>query len=504
MAVGTSHHYQRTITEEGGLSLELLNGAYQYTWGPVQFMRSDDWGRLYLLVRDANLVPGRIVHAVQGISESGQLLGTVAVLDPVTVPGPGGTPTTYERPTGMDVDNSGRVYVTGVGTANGAIVPTANAFQPTRLSAGDEYYGFLLRVDTLNGFTIDYATYIGGSNSDEVNGVAVDRATGHVFLGGSTRSQDFPVTPSPLNPPFLDTFPTAFVMALDLTASTPPAQLVLSTILGESSTHVEDIALLPGGVAIAGTAGYVGYPAFGLGFPEVDAFAVSPSTDARPFVSVFSRDGQQLLLSTALNLDPATASYAPRLAANGSGVLYVATSTDEASRATAGSAQTSHGGYFDALVHAFSVQGGTVNDPPEIELLPDVIDLTAVAPWGVSFRFECGVTFSCQITDPDGDAVEDFLWTGPGGFTLHSQMQPGAGELSLQPGSHRFMLFARDARGAVGASRLAGQRLRHQYARREQLGGAVDGPAFRRQLPRQRAAGSRCASSRWTRRASPG
>ena len=88
------------------------------------------------------------------------------------------------------VDSLGNAYVTG--QTNAIDFPTVNAVQPTY--GGGILDSFLVKLDP-TGSTLDYATFIGGSDSEtplNANmGIAVD-AFGNVYVAGSTLSTDFP------------------------------------------------------------------------------------------------------------------------------------------------------------------------------------------------------------------------------------------------------------------------------------------------------------------------
>jgi uncharacterized repeat protein (TIGR01451 family) len=83
-------------------------------------------------------------------------------------------------------DASGFVYVTG--ETDSSNLPLAGAFQP--------YFGttdaWVAKVDP-QGATLVYSSYLGGGDSDFGNAIARDPASGKVWVGGTTFSQDFPI-----------------------------------------------------------------------------------------------------------------------------------------------------------------------------------------------------------------------------------------------------------------------------------------------------------------------
>jgi hypothetical protein len=93
-----------------------------------------------------------------------------------------------EHAGGFEIDGSGSVYIGGW-TSSVDFPTTASAY--TRLHKGD--------VDTLivkvnaSGSSLDYSTYLGGSDSDYISDVHVDES-GYVYVAGVTKSANFPTT----------------------------------------------------------------------------------------------------------------------------------------------------------------------------------------------------------------------------------------------------------------------------------------------------------------------
>jgi hypothetical protein len=90
---------------------------------------------------------------------------------------------------GIAVDGAGDAYVTG-GTNSPDFPTTPGAFQ-TKL-AGD-FDGYVAKLSAA-GDSLVFSTYLGGTNLDSPNGIAVD-ASGSAFVAGSTASWNFPITP---------------------------------------------------------------------------------------------------------------------------------------------------------------------------------------------------------------------------------------------------------------------------------------------------------------------
>ena len=99
--------------------------------------------------------------------------------------------------------------------------PVANALQPF---GGGDADGFVTKLNsTGSGFI--YSTYLGGNDSDQVRGIAVD-AVGNVYVAGITFSTDFP-TANALQPVFGGGRQDVFITKLNSTGSA----LIYSTYL---------------------------------------------------------------------------------------------------------------------------------------------------------------------------------------------------------------------------------------------------------------------------------
>jgi hypothetical protein len=91
--------------------------------------------------------------------------------------------------TGADValDASGAVYVAG--RTRSADFPVASAAQPALRGTEDAFVAKLAAA----GAPVVYATYLGGTGTDEARAIAVDPAARLAFVTGRTASPDFPV-----------------------------------------------------------------------------------------------------------------------------------------------------------------------------------------------------------------------------------------------------------------------------------------------------------------------
>lgn len=97
----------------------------------------------------------------------------------------------YEEPRSVAIDTQGRVVVAGA-TQSSNLPTTPSAFDPTYNFGSSPWDGFVLRFAP-NFAGLDYCSYLGGSDNDECNAVAVD-VQGEVVVTGWTRSSNFPTT----------------------------------------------------------------------------------------------------------------------------------------------------------------------------------------------------------------------------------------------------------------------------------------------------------------------
>ena len=147
-----------------------------------------------------------------------------------------------DRGYGIAVDNSGRSYVTG-NTTSTDFPNSPGAFDPAFNGDSDAY---VLCLGS-EGSTLVYATFLGGSSSDEGRDIAID-IDGQAYVAGWTSSTNFPTT--------LGAYDTSFNGGTDgfVTRLNPAGSaLSYSTFLGYGGNDSGS------GIALAGTrAIYVG------------------------------------------------------------------------------------------------------------------------------------------------------------------------------------------------------------------------------------------------------
>ena len=162
---------------------------------------------------------------------------------------------------GITVDAAGNAYVTG-NTAS-TDFPTANPFQAT--FGGGRTDNFVTKLNA-SGSALVYSTYLGGSDFETSQGVAVD-SQGNVYVAGSTQSANFPTTTAALDKTLGGT-QDAFITKLNPSGSA----LAYSTYLGGNSSE-EGIGVAVDSFGNAYVAGNTSSTDFPLAVPFQPALA---------------------------------------------------------------------------------------------------------------------------------------------------------------------------------------------------------------------------------------
>ena len=230
----------------------------------------------------------------------------------VTKIGAGGSPlvystyfggTNYDLGRSIAVDAAGDAYVTGF-TDSTNFPTTTNALQSvlggsTNLIAGNN--AFVAKFGP-SGTNLIYSTFLGGTNSDQAFGIAVD-AAGNAYVTGGTTSPNFPNTAT--NVPGLFNELTNNQSGLLLTTN------AFLTKLGPMGTNLVYSAVFGGffqdvgyGVAVdpVGEAFVVGTTA-STNFPTLNTSGLLAATNSGNddvFVTAFNSNGAALLYSVYL------------------------------------------------------------------------------------------------------------------------------------------------------------------------------------------------------------
>jgi hypothetical protein len=386
----------------------------------------------------------------------------------------------FENGDALALGPGGEVYISG---ATGSTdLPGINGVQ--RVHAGGFSDGFVATI-AADGASVQYATYLGGSGSDELNSLAVG-ADGHLYIAGYTSSPDFPVV-SAFQPEFGGGFTDGLVAKL----SPGGTGVVFSSYLGGVD---RDAAI---GLAVdAEGAIYLTGNTSSYNFPTRNAYKpYNYSSYSDAFVTKLQPDGTALMFSTFfggqgddgaldVSVDAAgqihvvgqTASYdfplvgavqeqvlgfdafAAQLSADGSTVIrstpiggagfdtadavafspsgdvWVVGRTDSEDFPVLNAFQSWHGGSTDAFVTRLSAYT-LPNNPP-----------LAFAGHDASYTIKgctAGVFLNGWAWDEDGDPLT-YTWTGAFG----TASGPSA-VADLPGGSHTVTLTVTDGRGGV-------------------------------------------------------
>ncbi len=114
----------------------------------------------------------------------------------------------YEGAYGIMPDNAGNIVVEGFATAPG-FPTTSNAHDTSFNGTWDIFIAKL----SATGSSLLYSTYLGGSDYEVAYGAAVD-PSGYIYVGGYSRSTDYPTTSSAYSPTYNGGFSDAFVTKL--------------------------------------------------------------------------------------------------------------------------------------------------------------------------------------------------------------------------------------------------------------------------------------------------
>ncbi len=386
----------------------------------------------------------------------------------------------FENGDALALGPGGEVYISG-GTGSNDL-PGVNGVQ--RVNAGGFSDGFVAKIAP-DGASVQYATYLGGTGTDELNQVAIG-ADGQIYVAGYTSSLDFPVA-SAFQPAFGGGFTDGMVTKL----SADGTRVIFSSYLG----GVDRDAVIglavdgQGAIYVAGNTSSYNFPTFNAYKPYnyssySDAFVtkLQPDGAALVFSTFFGGQGDDGALDIAIDaagqihFAGQTASYdfpligavqeqvlgfdafaaqltadgstvvrstaiggsgfdtANRLAFSPTGDVWVIGRTDSQDFPILNALQPSLGGSTDAFVTRLSAYS-----------LPNKVPV-AFAGHDASYAINgctARVSLNGWAWDEDGDPLT-FTWTGDFGSASGSNAI-----VDLPAGSHTITLTVTDGRGGV-------------------------------------------------------
>ncbi len=246
----------------------------------------------------------------------------------------------YDYGSGVAVDSEGCAYVTG--STSSTNFPTRNPYQPDNAGYTDAFVAKLSAA----GDGLVYSTYLGGSSSDYGSGIAVD-SEGCAYVTGSTSSTNFPTR----NPYQRDNagYADAFVAKLSAAGDS----LVYSTYLGGSDYDLgEAIAVDSAGCA------YVTGWTWSTDFPTENPYQGTKAGVIDAFVAKLSVDGSAVVYSTYLG--GSSSDYGYGIAVDSVGCAYVTGETYSGDFPTENPYQGTNAGDSDAFVAKLSANGAAL------------------------------------------------------------------------------------------------------------------------------------------------
>lgn len=232
------------------------------------------------------------------------------------------------------VDSSGNAYLTGqTGSNNFPITP--GAVQPVCGGCSNYRDAFVARINTA-GSGLVYSTYLGGSDNDWANGIAVD-GLGNAYVTGASASTDFP-TMNPLqssNAGKYDVFVTKFNAA--------GSAFVYSTYLG--GNNVDNAYAIA--VDASGSVYVTGQTA-STNFPTLNPLQPASGGQNDAFVTKLNSSGSALVYSTYLGGSNDDVGYG--IAVDSSGNACVTGTTISIDFPTMNPLQASNAGNYDVFV----------------------------------------------------------------------------------------------------------------------------------------------------------
>ena len=355
--------------------------------------------------------------------------------------GPAPYPDDWAR--GIAVDAAGNAYVTG-GTQATNFPTTAGAFQTTLggngngTCAGDPTRtcsdAFVTKINS-TGTALVYSTYLGRSDNEEGNGIAID-SSGNAYVTGFTESTNFPTTAGAYQTTKRGSGTNAFVVRLNTTGTAQVASTLLGGSIGVPFANAGDVG---SGIGVDGLGDiFVDGHTRAADFPTTAGALQTTHGGGTAAQTFFCNNGFCDGFVARFNLSLSVLSYSTYLGGNGddspgalaldpAGNVYVTGGTTSSNFLTTA-------GAFQAAMPAGGVSG-TWSGPSTTRSWNDAnangvadCDLTNASANG-----ECGVQSSNTSADPGTFVLQR---TGTSLMGQAHQLQGGSlqGTLATQSG----------------------------------------------------------------------
>ena len=250
-----------------------------------------------------------------------------------------GNDTAYD----IEVDEAGSIYVAGETFSTN--FPTAAPYQANLDTFSDVFVTKL----SPGGTNLVFSTYLGGDGNDRAYNVSV-HTSGAVYVGGWTRSTDFPVSNALFSTHQGNLF-DAFVSKLSAAGDA----LIYSTYLGGSGNDTGE-----GLTVDASGAAYLAGTTLSADYPVTNAYQSSHGGGLRDaIITKISPDGSNMLFSTYLGGSGDEFTRAVEVDSTGS--VYIVGFTVSTNFPTQVPVQANHaGGTRDSFVTKFSPDGSNL------------------------------------------------------------------------------------------------------------------------------------------------
>jgi hypothetical protein len=248
-----------------------------------------------------------------------------------------------DRGAAIAVDSNGQAYVTGSTTSTN--FPLAS---PIRTTLGGSKTAFVLKLNAVGNLLV-YSTYLGGTNWETGNAIAVD-GSGNLYVAGDTQSANFPVLNAVQGT--IGGGMDAFVANL-----TSAGALSFSTFLGGAGNEHA------GGLAVDGTGNlYVAGGTYSANFPLKTPLQAVHGGGQDAFLTKLAPGGSSILYSTYLGGNGiGSPEQANAVAVDGSGNAYLTGVANSPNfPVTGGAFQTAFNGVQDAFITKINAAGNTL------------------------------------------------------------------------------------------------------------------------------------------------
>ncbi len=205
---------------------------------------------------------------------------------------------------GIAVDPEGNAYV--IGAADSIDFPTTSGASQTKFGGGSGVFGcssgiaadaFVTKLNR-EGNAVVYSTYLGGSDDDCGEGIAVDSA-GNAYVAGETLSTDFPITQGAFQPACASCS-NGLVDSFAAKLSPDGSELAYSTYIGGKDEDLFPMIAIDrgGNMYIEGSTFSTDYPTTAQAFQRVCSSCANGAPDI--YVTKLNPAGTRLVYSTYL------------------------------------------------------------------------------------------------------------------------------------------------------------------------------------------------------------